>query len=254
MPFERDPNTGLVELTSPEGHIVWNTDRAPVNLLPEDAWIVLPNYQIQFPDFEKRIAYAYSRYGQVGFAQEACQTWITLLPGEWGPGRQHNIPGVVLGTVPQGVNYIDVRVQMSRTSSAPTYAELSVPTLLPTQETLLQGGSCLVESCGGWRRLFEIVLVGQNIVLNRYQSTHQFDWMFWSSNVESTGWTHTGGSGSQNAQAFAARIDIKTGGGAPPTFRRYRGASDQCSVNTNARNFASTYTGTITIRPGYIRD
>lgn len=248
-----NPATGLIAVEDTDGHIVWNTERAPVNLLPESAWIVLDDYQISFPDLQKRWAYGYGRWDSpLGNVQyNACETWVTLAPGEWGPGRQHNISGIVLGTVPAGCNYIDVRVRMSRTKDPTNFVGLPVPSLLPPQETLLQGGSCLVESCGGWRRLFEIVLQGQNIVLNRYQSTHSEAFSGgWVTGNLTGGWSNGGGSGSDTAR-FAARIEQKASV-AVSSWQHARNGSDQCSRNVNSVDFSSTYTGTITIRPGYI--
>lgn len=255
-----DPATGDVFVENTSGGRVWNTNYPPVNLLPQSAWITLNNYQIAFPDFEKRFAYGYYRWRNdfIETDYDSCTTLTTLAPREWGPvgqtGQSYdiNLPQVVLGTVPSGCNYIDVRVSLTRTKAPNNFIGIAVPTLISGAETSAQGGSLELEKCGGWRRLLEVVLVGNQVVLRRYQSTRNVpldQQPPWTTNYLSNAWSHGGGDGAANA-APAAIIQEKAGGNA--TNQRRRGGSDQCSMNTAAHDFSSTYTGTITIRPGRI--
>lgn len=244
------------------GHVVWSTDRRPVNLLPEDTWISR-SLTVAFPDFVKRNAYAFDISTDPLTESEttSCASFVTILPGEWSRSASspRTLPQQTLGTVPAGIDYIDVRVKLSRTNAPNNYLSFSVPNMLPTQETHLPGGSCLVESSGIWKRLFEIVLSGTSVVLRRYQSVYDGDnnieWspgnaIQFSNGGYRQGWTYGGGSDAEDAH-LAALIEGKDRTNSS-SINRWRGGSNACSLDDDDISFASTWTGSVIIRPGYL--
>lgn len=243
-----------IQLDDSSGNKVWATDTPPVNLLPESNWLTGP-LTVAFPDFVKRNAYGVSTASGV-----FCISFITLIPGEWnrnGVGV-YNLPDIVLGTVPNGVNYLDCRVNLNRTTNPSQFLDFTIPNLVPSGQNYLPGGSCLCESFNLWRRLFEIVQIGNNVVMRRYQSainfgTGDFDWLPGNSDVFSgsggirTGYTYGGGSNAELGLVLSVR-DRLGSSSAPARKERSTGA---CATSDNT-NYASTWTGTFTIRPGYI--
>lgn len=244
-----NPATGGIFVEGPTGNLVWSTERAPVNLLPESAWITLSGYAISFPDFAKGGGYGYVRYiDPFGFESDGCITGLTLLPQSWDSGP------TTIGTVPTGCNYIDVRVNLTRTKSPPNILGVPVSNSLPNAETVLAGGWCLVESEFSWSRTFEIYLSGTNVLLRRKQSVRTAqagENPTWTTNFNVNGWSHFGGTGAANG-ALVGQIDEKSGALGGGGSRRRDGAN-ACSMNTSGFDFSSVYTGTITIRPGYIK-
>lgn len=245
-----NPDTGAVFVEDTGGRLVWSTERAPVNLLPESDWIVLTGYSISFPDFTKGFYYQYHRAVTAppilpsGQDLDFCRTIATIAPSET------TLADLNIGTVPAGCNYIDVRVNLTRTKNPDNYLGLPVPSLLPSQEVPLPGGSALVERCGAWRRMFDVRLSGTSVLLRRRQSSISVpsnQLPSFTSNYTANAWS---AGGSTNASP-AALIQVK--GGFNATNERRRGGSDACSTSTSGVNFSSTYTGTITIRPGYIK-
>lgn len=238
------------------GERIWSSDGPPVNLLPEADWLTGP-LTVAFPDFVKRNAY-YVGNPATGTGT-FCMSAITAIPGDWGPAGAgvYNLPDIVLGSVPAGVNYLDVRVTLARTKNPSGFMAFSVPSLIPAGENYLPGGSCQCEWVSLWRRLFEIVLVGQDVVLRRYQSLanngQSFDWLSGNSDKIDTGairsgWTYGGGSSASIGTAVAIR-DRKIRVESPANKDRATGA---CSTADNT-NYASTFAGSFKIRPGYIK-
>lgn len=201
---------------------------------------------------------------------DTCQTVVMIRPEE------RTLPNIVLGSLPAGANYIDVRVQLSRTVSPSTYLDDPVPALIPNAQVFLPGGSCIVEATPIWRRLFEIVISGSQIILRRRQSVSEIPVAFpnsegWrryagiyrnnngdrqegSSNTWS-GWGNNASTGHQAGHP-AALIQSKPfgynpGHSAPSNQAKARGRGNACSMSHN-HNYASTYSGQIIIRPGYI--
>jgi hypothetical protein len=246
-----------------DGHIelldgtrrVWSSDGPPINLLPQANWLTIP-VTIAFPDFIKRNAYCFAPQSGI-IANTSCASFSTIIPQEWGPGEPspRTLPDQVLGTVPSGVNYIDVRLTVNRTKAPTALLGIDVPNSIPTQQTPLPGGTMPAEITTLWRRLFEIGLNGTQIRLRRWQSVFdgptQITWapgnQVWLPNGgKRPGWTHGGGSDSALGHP-AHMIQRKAGG----NVNKERGGSNQCSLSDNS-NFASTWTGTALIRPGYI--
>src|SRR5690606_8744154 len=127
------------------------------------------NRTVSFPDFTKFANYAYQRVSAssgnpppwaLSGSGDACQTVTMIAPGE------QQIAGVVVGTVPAGTNYIDVRVRVTRTKNPTTLLDQQVPMLLASgQWVSLPGGSCLIESTPIWRRLFNVELSGTSVTI-----------------------------------------------------------------------------------------
>lgn len=234
---------------------VWSSDGRPVNLLPEANWLTVP-VTIAFPDFIKRNAYCFAPQSGI-FANSSCASFSTIIPQEWGPGEAspRTLADQALGTVPAGVNYIDVRVTLARTKAPTALLGIAVPNQIPTQQTLLPGGTMPAEMTYLWRRLFEIGLDGTQIRLRRWQSVWsgatQLGWspgnaVYFPNGGKRPGWTHGGGSSSSLGHP-AHMIQRKAGG----NVNKARGEANQCSLSDNS-NFSSTWAGTALIRPGYI--
>lgn len=235
------------------GHRIWSSDGPPLNLLPEANWLTIP-LTVAYPDFVKRNAHCYQKYTdpQLGRDDALCMSVSTILPQEWGPfeGGAYNLPDIVLGTVPDGVNALDRRLTMTRSKAPTPVLGKAVPHALADGEMFLPGGSCRVEAIDQWERTFAIKLIGNQVVLRRTQSTAawagQISWATGSGNVQ--GWTHGGGSNSQLANP-AYVIQSKP---ANNQLDKWRGAPNQCSL-ADPSNFSSIYTGTLIVRPGFIK-
>ena len=250
---------GHIELVH-GGHRVWSSDGAPVNLMPPTTWLT-KSVTIQYPSFEKRNAYAFDIYTipVVNIVQTACVSYSTILPGEWGHDKAspYTLADATLGTVPAGCNYLDVTVKLSRTKAPPTFIAFDAPVMISSEETPGAGNSFKCEFIPGlYVRGFDVRLVGQNVVLRRYQSVtandNGIEWtpgnaVYYPSGGKREGWTYGGGAGAQNAH-LAAIIQSKQGG----NVNKERGGSNQCSL-TDTKDYSATYAGTITVRPGYIQ-
>lgn len=281
--------SGRVVVQGDGGGTAWSTDRRPVNLLPEANWISQA-LTVAFPDFTKFINYGHLRYWQPP----------TSLPGgQWTPSESGDICSsitmiepedrvlapVTIATVPAGVNFIDVRVQLNRTKAPSQYLNQVPPSLIPNNWVNLRGDSCLVEATDIWRRSFDIVLNGQNVQLIRRQSVAKVGsaeyprenirsnaggkaagaagdpWghstiSYWG-NVNAAGTDYTGTQRDGHPAALIEAKDFSANVGLPgwstPTYggkhlRRF----NACSINNASHDFSSTYTGQIVVRPGYI--
>lgn len=243
-----NPVTDDIFVEGPEGETVWSTQRPPVNLLPENDWITLSPFTFSYPDFSKGGGYGYVRYSNpFGFDSDGCITGVTLLPQSWDSGAE------VVGSVPAGCNYIDVRVTMTRTKNPSNILDVPVANNLPSQETVLPGGWCLVESEFMYSRTFEFYLSGTSIMFRRKQNTRTAqagENPSWTSNYNTTGWSWWG----DPDGALVGKIDEQSGTLAGDGSRRRDGnPSYRCSMDTSGFDFSSTYSGTVVIRPGYIR-
>lgn len=239
-------------------HVVFDTARRSVCLIPA-ARLYVPG-TVTFPDLLKANAYAYNKAG----LNEVCDSFITLLPQEWGPGRANHLPSTPVGTVPAGVDYLDVRVRLTRTSHPSQVLGVTVQPMLQQGAWVnCPGGSCPLEA-SSWVRGFEVVLSGTSILLNRYQSVRQQVSVPWrGDNAEfegggapAAGWTH-GAAGSQAAAASSApsqygllvsKRDSKPVGSAANMNRT---GSGRCSIADNT-NYGAVYAIELDITPGRI--
>lgn len=253
----RPGGSGHIELLD-GSHRVWSTDGQPAHLLPASAWLT-PALTVSFPDFVKRNAYGY--YGGAGITSASAMSMTTILPGEYFPGAAgiYDLAETVLGTVPAGCNFIDVRVTLNRTKNPTDILYQPVTNCLPTQQTHLQGGSALLEAPPAWRRAMWIGLSGTNVVLRRYQSVTTQVGISWNvPNDNDTGaggrrpgWTHGGGAGSENGRPVYV-IEISSVADVNNINKR-RGEAFQCSLVDTVSDFSSEWTGSAIIRPGYVK-
>lgn len=272
-------STNKIILEDNDGRIVWATDRRPINLLPQANWITKSNHEIWFDNFQTFVNYAHQRVGASGGSGwettigDTCQTVTMIVPEE------RTYDGQILGTVPNGVNYIDVRVKLVRTRHPMNYLDQWVPSLIAENQWVhLPGGSGLLEATGIWRRLFEIVLEGQNVVFRRKQSVapvppdavqryggiyntvgnglapdRQTTYAAW-------GWVPEQGQGFAQTQRPghpAALIESKefsanNGASAPTMGAKHPRRERACMVSNTIHDFSSLYIAELEIRPGYM--
>lgn len=284
-----DPETGHIYVEGSGGETRWSSELAPVNLLPEADWIET-GLTVDFPDFGKFVNYGHTRWFNPGgwggpgnpwepsTSQDTCVTLTMIEPEETVLGPTD------IGTIPDGANYIDVRVKLNRTKAPYKFREEVPPELIPNEWVALPGGSCMVEATEIWRRSFDIVLSGTTVQMIRRQSVvdpgpeysgaelppQRNSWLprsgesadpWGQSSYQGWGWI----SGNDFAGSYrkghpAALIQQKPpsandglGGDTPQYGGKHPRRFNACSTNNSAHDFSSTYSGQIVIRPGYIR-
>lgn len=283
MSIYKDLATGHIRVIDAFGNLKWSSDRPPVNLLPETSWLTIST-SIVFPDFTKFVNYAYQRVSPssgnpppwaLSGSGDACQT-ITMLDElqEWNSGD------VAIGSVPAGVNYIDVRVALSQTKAPNTFLDQSILPLIPSGQWVhLPGGSGLIEATTVWRRLFTVALVGTTIVLRRKQNTSAIPvsaaaryggiysnggingnafivsdraaWGWMPANV--AGWQGYQRNGHPAALIQVGQFGQNNGASVPTSGAKHPTRERACSTNANVHDFSSSYAATFVIRPGYIK-
>lgn len=284
----RDLVNGGIIVEKDNGARVWSSAQPPANLLPEASWLTL-SQTVSFPDFGKFANYAHQRVSNpsdgppwaISGSGDVCQT-VTMIDElqSWDSGD------IVIGYVPAGVNYIDVRIAMSRTKNPYPVRDQDTPPLIsPGQWVFLPGGSCLVEANSIWRRLFTVSLgpvsgTVRSVILRAKQSVAaipadavaRYGGIYRTSGVNRDAWltfsyadwgwvTGDGGAwvGTQRNGHPAALIQVKQysgnspGDGVPSMGAKHPTRSNRCSVNMSGHDFSSVYSGTIVIRPGYIK-
>lgn len=283
MAIYRDNSTGHVIVEDYNGNLKWSSDRPPVNLLPESSWITT-GATIAFPDFSKFVNYAYQRVSPssgnpppwaLSGSGDACQT-VTMID----PLQEWNGEQITLGTVPAGVNYIDVRVNISQTKAPFSFLEqATIPLIAGGQWVHLPGGSGLIEANNVWRRLFTVALSGTTVVLRRKQTTaaipanavaryggiynnagingnagivsDRAGWGWMPTNVYS--WQGYQRNGHPAALIAIGQFSPNNGASTPTSGAKHPTRERACSTNNSSHDFSSTYSGTIIIRPGYIK-
>lgn len=233
------------------------------------AKIELSSVDITFPTFWGGVIYQQTRetvdnHPFPSYDIHGCWTMFSPVPQEWGPSAAapHNLANVVLGSVPAGTQYLEVWVNLTQVQVPSNWLDIPFSSSFPAgQWVKLEGGSCLIEEPPGYKRLFEIVLVGTNVVLRRYQSAGGGGWT--RSNPGGTAGNQTffyeGTNAPNSASAdanFGVVIDSKSGPvnttHRPPGKENGSGNNDACSMNTSGISFASTWRGPIRIIPGRI--
>ena len=233
------------------GRKLWGTDLPPVNTFPELAFTV--DRTISFPDFPKDFVYGYAQHTEpnpdpfgdpvnVGY----CLTLTKIIPSELA-----DTP-VVIGSVPAGCNYIDVRADFSWVD--PPDASAGSPVQSPVasgQRTQLQGGSCVLEVGNGFRRGLHVGLFGTSVTLMRLQSSRGGQPMSYSpwGGPTQFGWSY----GSHPEGTIQNQIDGKWVAGfqGQPFVPPYRGSSTACSTAVVA-DFSSTWQVQFIITPGRV--
>lgn len=272
--FEAYANRTYVERA---GKMTFDTALPSAQLLPPST-VLSGSVNVSFPDPLKGNAYIQNLSGPGAQGR----SFITLLKQEWSPlladnpaTNARNLPDIVIGSVPAGTDYLDVQVNMSRTTVPDnTIFGYPYPMIPPASEWvgLQNGGSCLIEKLNGFARLFEFVLSGTTVLLRRYQSVNT-DGIPWNAanNGSISGWTWGNVSNNMGANAdvciLAAPIDNR--GPSPTGFDRLRatnndranipgrayvvpGTSSTSGTYSDTSSFASVYATQYIIHPGRI--
>lgn len=243
-----DISTNDIFVESDSGETIWSTQTRPLNLLPDENAIVYTG-GVDFPELQKGWIYSHYRSSNDPFnGTSSCSSYASLLNGEYGPNETGlwNLPDIVLGVAPAGVNYIDVRATLTRTINPDPIMGTALPSMLTAgKETFLPGGSCIIESTPRFKKMFSVVLEGSNIILRRRVSVWDASSEFPSPPGSVFGWR------SDNARSpFYSHIQTKTG--AYVDNRRAYGEWDACSTDLTGVSTRSFYSGSIKIRLGYI--
>lgn len=165
-----------------DDEIAFDSSRPSILLLPASEKISVST-TVTFPTLLSGTTYLQRTYGSTPY----CESWSSLFPQEWGPGEvdfspemssgtfqvaTRNLPRTLLGTVPAGTDYIDVRARMTRTKAPPAFMQQHPPIVMFKEGEWvgLPGGSCPCEYFVPMARHFDIVLEGTSLYLDRYQS------------------------------------------------------------------------------------
>jgi hypothetical protein len=252
-------NDALGNITHTEGsRVVWSTTRRPALLLHEQA-VTLNNFDISFPDFAKSNCYGFAyATDMIGFDFSSCVSMVSLNPQEYDSGLSF------VCNLPAGANYFETEITLSRIISPSTFLDVAIPDVFGSgARHMPDGNSAIVEAIGPMVRMFSFeqiivkdangVVLSNKIYLRRKQSiTNAGAQVAWNSgNNNNTGsggyragWTY---GGDPNAWP-SYRIDSRNSGG----IDKRRGSNNQCSLS-DPTNYASTWRGTVTITPGYIK-
>lgn len=261
---------GVLRITDGERE-TFNSALPQLNLIP-DAAITLTDYSITFPDLWKGTFYWQRRRtvggGIPGFPttdEFACATYAALVGQEWGPDKAapHNLPDITLGTVPEGTDYLDVMVNLTRTVDPALRLMVSIESFFPQGEWVkLEGGSCNIEGVHPLERLFEIILEGTNVILRRRQSVSEngdYRRQAGLANSENELRYFAGTNAPRDGNKFASfgeRIQEKgwddDEAHRPPGYEQGSISNDPCSMNYSSKNYSSVWTGNIIIIPGRV--
>lgn len=269
-----DPGTGIISHMD-GARTVWRSDAPPAFLLGDNATITA-SVTIEFPDLVKGNA-MYMFYSDVEFPPgnhnigTAGQTWCVIRPQEWGPDESggYNLPRQLLGIVPAGCNYLEVTANLTCIKT-PTIFE-GLPDFrygFPEGQIVdLDGGFALLERQQyALMRGIGVVQIGTSLYLERYQSVKAHADCLTDVNGNSIGQVWKTGTqswdGSPTVQwgnlwtddgdrsGWLAKAMSKSEGSG--NFEKMRGGPYAPST-TDITDFSSTWAGTLTIRPGYVK-
>ena len=242
-------NDALGNITHTEGsRVVWSTTRRPALLLHEQA-VTLNNFDIAYPDFAKSNCYGFAyATDMIGFDFSSCVSMISLNPQEYDSGLSF------VCNLPAGANYFETEITLSRIVAPSTFLDVAIPDVFGSgARRMPDGNSAIVEAIGPLVRMFSFERSGNAVHLRRKQSiTNAGPQVAWNSGNNNNagaggfraGWTY---GGDPNAWP-AYRVDSRNSGG----IDKRRGSNNQCSLS-DPTNYASTWRGTVTITPGYIK-
>ncbi|HTN63519.1 MAG TPA: hypothetical protein VL147_18520 [Devosia sp.] len=215
-----------------DARTVLDTAAKSFNAVPT-AVITINPFTLAFPDFaNKGYTYLWGRGSIPNDAQdrayEVCRTLAHVHP------QETVLPNVDLGAVPAGTDYLETRINLTRTLSPPnSWGSINpvVAGLKPWPSEIvngqwmsLLGNSAVAERDDNWARAFDIVIIAGRAVLRRRQSV---------------------GAGGFDTGQLEAKADIANEV-APPSLQEGNGG--HCSF-VNSYNYASTYSGVIEITP-----
>lgn len=251
--------------------ISFDSTRPSIQLLPESSMISI-SMSVTFPTLLAGIAYLQRTYGSTPY----CESWSALFPQEWGPDEVNfsptdgsgalqiatrNLPEQLIGSVPSGTDYIDVRARMTRTTSPPSFMQQGPPLVMFKEGDWigLPGGSCPCEYFNPLARHFDIVLRGTSLYLRRFQS------------VRNNGVNFSWGSGPANNYGWFESFAVSNGASYDGAYTRFGTPAALIqslggNINVNRRapwafnstgacsivhpNYTSVYSCEFQIRPG----
>lgn len=268
--------------------ISFDTQRPSIKLLPESSRLVLNGLTVTFPSPIQATAY----FRGVRSGGAVCEFWSTLIWQEWGPSEVYsnelyfpvtgvwqtpgpttrNLPTTYLGSVSGSSNYLDIRARLRRTQAPPPFFGVApVGPYVPENEwiNLSSGGSCPVEQMYPLIRHFDIRRSGNDIYLDRYQSTHNTNSPLAPGgnpqrniSVNESGWNT--GARSKNSEGLSSNVlnaysnqniilmmDARGPGPVGPS-RRPGSNQDECAFPSFA-DLTSTYSVDLIITPGIYR-
>jgi hypothetical protein len=228
--------------------------------------ITLTATTITFPDLVKSNMYYWNgNHPDASHNTEQAAVFISFPKQEWNKdaASPYTLPDILVGTAPAGTDYLDLQVNLTRTTNPTAILGDTVKPLIPAGYTVnCLGGSCLLEHCAPLVRGFAVLLGDTNldgtinVYLRRYQSTRRDNRISgistgWSSaNSSSDGDRFTyGANGKGIAIYLAQQYGPTTVFDPSQTFTHQRGGSNGLSL-TDATNFTSVYTGDLIITPG----
>lgn len=228
--------------------IVWATNRRPANMVPSAA-VTLDSFDFVFPDFSKSNVYGFDIGEDIfGATKTSCASYISINPQEWDSGLSY------VCDVPASSNYFEVVVYISRIFEPSYYLAHPIPKCIAENyHVMLDGGSVLLERIGPISRIARFEKSGNSIYLRRKQSvTDAGDRGIWTPGNT----THYPGGGKREGWTYAGSpnawpsylIEGKSTG----DLDKERGGDNACSL-IDSTNYASTWRGTVTITPGYIK-
>jgi len=211
---------------------VLDTDAKSFNAVPSGT-ITLTSFVLSFPDFNnKSYQYLWGRASIPGDpfdrAYEICRSLAKVNPEET------TLPNIDLGVLPPGTDFLETRINFTRTTSPPsTWGSItpSQPGLYVWPSEIIQGqwmqligNSMIVERGDNWARSADIIISGGHAILRRKQTVGNLG--FVTGQVEAK---------ENIASSFSS-----------PVLRE--GDGNHCSFG-NTNNYATAYTGTIEITP-----
>lgn len=242
----------------------FSTTSPLMNLVP-DAAIQLSNYSIAFPDLWKGVIYHQTRRTTFSGDLFGCSTWVGLVEQEWGPDKAspNTLSDIVLGTAPAGTDYLDVMVNLTRTVVPDKRFDMDIRAgIVEGQWIKLEGGSCMVEGQGPLRRLFEIILVGTDVVLRRRQSVTangEVNRITGGASINPKVFYFPGTNAPQDSGKLASYGELiqqrgESGGDThrPAGYESGSSNNTECSRSLSGKSYASTWTGSLIITPGRI--
>lgn len=240
-------------LVDASGNITWTTSGDRRGLQSLDTAIINLSTSISWPDLIKRNAYAYD----TKFPLDVCDSFITWIGQEWGPGRANDLPATLLGYVPGGTDKLSILAKMTRTVAPSQVLGWDILVNFKQGEwRVIQGEACIVEKTGYFSRGFTIEMgpyvdmaTARPVYLKRFQTVATTTVVPWRGDNDGSvaskdGWTHGGGSGSANGIPVYHR-DSKN---AAAALGKYRAGSNACSV-TDPTNYGTTYSADLIILP-----
>lgn len=185
----------------------------------------------------------------------------TLVSGDWNKDAPspNTLPDILLGTVPPGTDFLDVQVDLTRTTNPSNiFGDPIKPYILGSGKVInAWGGSCFLERCYPLTRGFEIVLVPNvnpllagSVYLRRFQSIAKPNISWSGSNNPADSGVYTWGSQKGVPVSLIDYIAFYTRLDPSHVFINQRGGPSGITT-ADTTDYTSVYSGIITITPGF---